>query len=66
MKTYLLLAFCVVGMSIYAVPTYEPFTEYSSLLAASGSNAVDLATSGFYLTNGTVVEQWGGGSSGWV
>ena len=51
-------------MSIYAVPTYEPFTEYSSLLAASGSNAVDLATSGFYLTNGTVVEQWGGGSSG--
>ena len=52
------------ALSVKALPTYEPFTEYIFLIAASGSNSEDLATSGFYLTNGPVVEQWGGGNSG--
>jgi hypothetical protein len=61
-KTFLTAA-CAVCMSAHALPTYEPFTEYSSLLGGTGGS-VDLATSGFYLTNGPVLEQWGGGSSG--
>lgn len=64
MKRLLILAICTAGISTYALPTYEPFTEYSDLVTASGSNSVSLATSGFYVTNGPVVEQWGGGSSG--
>src|ERR1035437_730652 len=63
MKKLLLLALIVVGLSAHALPTYEPFTEYSDLVTAGGGY-VDLATSGFYVTNGPVVEQWGGGSSG--
>ena len=64
MKKLLLLAISAFAISAYALPTYEPFTEYAALIAASGSSSVDLALSGFYLTNGPVVEQWGGGSSG--
>jgi len=63
MKKLILLAACAACISAYGLPTYEPFTEYSSLVPTDGS-AVDLATSGYYLTNGSVVEQWGGGSSG--
>ena len=62
MKKLLFLALCTASLSAYALPTYEPFTEYSNLVASAGSS-VDLATSGFFVTNGSVVEQWGGGSS---
>jgi hypothetical protein len=63
MKKLVIVAIWGSCLTAYALPTYEPFTEYSSLVPTSGS-AVDLATSGYYLTNGSVVEQWGGGSSG--
>jgi len=64
LKETAILLLLTSALSVKALPTYEPFTEYISLITASGSNSVDLATSGFYLTNGPVVEQWGGGSSG--
>jgi hypothetical protein len=63
MKKLILLALSATSMVAYALPTYEPFTEYSALITAGGGS-VDLGTSGFYVTNGAVVEQWGGGSSG--
>ena len=63
MKNLLMLVLSVCWLPVYALPTYEPFTEYSGLVTAGGGS-VDLATSGFYVTNGPVVEQWGGGSSG--
>ena len=63
MKKLILLIICAASLRAYALPTYEPFTEYSNLVAAS-SGSYSLATSGFYVTNGPVVEQWGGGSSG--
>src|SRR5665213_3109453 len=63
MKKLLLIALSVSCLSAYALPTYEPFTEYSNLVTAGGGS-VDLATSGFFVTNGPMVEQWGGGSSG--
>ena len=58
MKKLILLALCTVSISAYALPTYEPFTEYSSLIAANPTNAIDLATGGYSVTNGPVVEQW--------
>ena len=54
---------CAVGIRARALPTYEPFTEYSNLITAGGGS-VDRATSGFFVTNGPVVEQWGGSTSG--
>jgi autotransporter-associated beta strand protein len=63
MKKFASLALIAVSLCAHALPTYEPFTEYSDLVTAGGGS-VDLAASGFYLTNGVVVEQWGGGSSG--
>ena len=63
-RLLLFVAIELACLSGYALPTYEPFTEYAAVIAASGSSSVDLALSGFYLTNGPVVEQWGGGSSG--
>jgi autotransporter-associated beta strand protein len=63
MKKLLILIFHVAGIFAYALPTYEPFTEYSSLVAGGGG-FIDLATSGYYVTNGSVIEQWGGGASG--
>jgi hypothetical protein len=63
MEKILFIAISAVCVSSYALPTYEPFTEYSALITAGGGS-VDLGTSGFYVTNGPVVEQWGGGSSG--
>jgi autotransporter-associated beta strand protein len=62
MKKLLCLVISSVGLSVWALPTYESFNEYSNLVTAGSS--VDLATSGFYVTNGFVVEQWGGGDSG--
>jgi hypothetical protein len=62
MKKLICLVISGVGLSACALPTYEPFSEYSNLVPASG-DSVDLATSGFYVTNGPVVEQWGGGDS---
>jgi len=63
LRLLLFLAISAACISAYGLPTYEPFTEYSSLVPTAGST-VDLATSGYYLTNGSEVEQWGGGSSG--
>jgi hypothetical protein len=63
MKKLLLAAMCAFCISSYGLPTYEPFTEYSGLVTAGGGS-YDLATSGAYVTNGPVVEQWGGGNSG--
>jgi len=64
MKRTLLLAMVVIGLPAFALPTYEPFTEYAPLIATSGSNSVNLALSGYTLTNGPIIEQWGGGNSG--
>ena len=46
MKKAIALAFCAVSLTAYALPTYEPFTEYSSLLVPqpSGTNAIDLCS----------------------
>src|ERR1035437_5854843 len=63
MKKLFLPALIAVGLSAHALPTYEPFTEYSSLVTAGGGY-VGLTTNGFSLTNGPVIEQWGGGDSG--
>jgi hypothetical protein len=62
MKKLLCLIISGVGLSAWALPTYEPFNEYSNLVPTGSS--VDLAASGFYVTNDSVVEQWGGGDSG--
>jgi hypothetical protein len=64
MKKLLLVATCAASIAAYALPTYEPFTEYAALISASGSNAINLATGGYTVTNGPVVEQWGAPGSG--
>lgn len=56
MKKIVLIAACVATLSAYALPTYEPFTEYSTQVLANPTNAVDLCTSGFTLPSG---ESWG-------
>ncbi len=55
MKRLLILATCAVSTAAYALPTYEPFTEYASVIAASGSNAINLATGGYIAPSG---ETW--------
>src|SRR5665213_2960645 len=52
MKKTLLLAACAVSLSAFALPTYEPFTEYASLVAANSTNSIDLCTSGLSAPNG--------------
>ena len=64
MKKIFVLALITAGIQVNALPTYEPFTEYAGLIATSGSNSVNLALSGYTVTNGPIVEQWGGGTSG--
>ncbi len=56
MKKIILIATCAASISAYAIPTYEPFTEYTAAIAASGSNAIDLCTSGAVLPSG---DAWG-------
>ncbi len=58
MKKIILIATCAATISAYAIPTYEPFTEYSAAVAATGTNSIDLATGGFSVTTGATVEQW--------
>lgn len=57
MKKTILIAVCAASFSACALPTYEPFTEYASLVAASSTNAIDLCTSGLTLPSG---DSWGG------
>src|ERR1035437_3191089 len=40
MKKLLLLALTAIGLPAYALPTYEPFTEFSNTVATTGSNMV--------------------------
>lgn len=40
MKKLLLLAITAIGIPAYALPTYEPFTEFASTVSSSGSNMV--------------------------
>ncbi|HVM47347.1 MAG TPA: immunoglobulin domain-containing protein [Candidatus Acidoferrum sp.] len=46
------LAFCTAA---YALPTYEPFTEYAAAIAASPTNAINLGTGGYSAPSG---EAW--------
>jgi hypothetical protein len=52
MKKTLLLAACAVSLSAFALPTYEPFTEYAPLVAANPTNSIDLCTSGLSTPDG--------------
>ena len=56
MKKIILIVTCAASISAYALPTYEPFSEYAAAIAASGSNSVNLCTGGFTAPSG---EQWG-------
>src|ERR1035438_7845257 len=58
MKKLLLLAICIVSISAYALPTYEPFTEFATAIAATGTNAINLTTPGAGWT-APGGEQWG-------
>jgi hypothetical protein len=58
MKKLLLLAICTVSISAYALPTYEPFTEFAAAIAATGTNAINLTTPGAVWT-APGGEQWG-------
>ncbi len=60
MKKLLLLAFCASWFPAYALPTYEPFTEYSNAIVNTGTNSIDLTTGNFSVTTGNFTEQWGG------
>src|SRR5580704_3751370 len=40
MKKLILLALCAASFSAYALPTYEPFTEFAPTLATSGTTLV--------------------------
>ena len=55
MKKLLLLAICTASISVYALPTYEPFTEFASAITASGSNSINLCTGGYLAPSG---EAW--------
>ncbi|HEX3718786.1 MAG TPA: immunoglobulin domain-containing protein [Verrucomicrobiae bacterium] len=55
MKTLLITAACIAAITASALPTYEPFTEYNSLVAANPTNSIDLCTSGLIAPSG---EPW--------
>jgi hypothetical protein len=38
MKKIILIATCAAAVSAYALPTYEPFTEFSASIASNGTN----------------------------
>ena len=46
MKKIILIATCAAALSAYALPTYEPFTEFAAAIAATGTNAINLTTPG--------------------
>ena len=54
MKKLLLLAILAFSISAYALPTYEPFTEYAAAITANGGS-IDLATNGCIAPSG---EPW--------
>jgi hypothetical protein len=56
MKKIILLSLLAASIPAYALPTYEPFTEYATAIAATGTNAIDLCTSGAVLPSG---DAWG-------
>jgi hypothetical protein len=43
MKKAILIIACAASISAYALPTYEPFTEYAAAAAATGTNALSTA-----------------------
>jgi len=55
MKKVILLALCAASISAFALPTYEPFIEYSNLVSASPTNTIDLCTAGLIAPGG---EAW--------
>jgi hypothetical protein len=55
MKKILIFAACAASISAQALPTYEPFTEYASLISANPTNSIDLCTSGLTAPGG---EPW--------
>ena len=55
MKKIILLSTCVAAVSAWALPTYEPFTEYT---IGNSTNAVSLAGGGLSVTTGGVTESW--------
>src|ERR1700744_5723405 len=58
MKKLLVVVSCAAALTTYALPTYEPFTEYAGAVAATGTNSIDLATGGFSVNTGGVTEHW--------
>jgi hypothetical protein len=58
MKRILALLISLAGLSVLAYPTYEPFSEYGSLVANNGSNLVCT------FLNGVVVAQASSGTVG--
>jgi hypothetical protein len=59
MKKSILLATFAATISAYALPTYEPFTEYAAAVSATGTNSMDLCNPlGVSVTTGSVVEKW--------
>jgi hypothetical protein len=56
MKKIILIATCAASISAYALPTYEPFTEFAAAATATGTNAINLTTGTWTAPGG---EPWG-------
>jgi hypothetical protein len=56
MKKIILIATCAASISAYALPTYEPFTEFAAAATATGTNAINLTTGTWTAPSG---EPWG-------
>src|SRR3954464_7664545 len=56
MKRIVLIFCSLASVSAFALPTYEPFSEFQPLIAAGGSNSINLCTSGLFAPSG---EAWG-------
>ncbi len=63
MKKLILLAISAASLSVYALPTYEPFTEFNSLVATTGSNIVAATFGGVPLPNAPVTGVVGSAAS---
>ena len=46
MKKLLFLALCTASLSCYALPTYEPFTEFAATIASNPTNLVAVSSNG--------------------
>jgi len=57
MRLTILFATLAATISSYALPTYEPFTEFASQVAANPTNSIDLCSNGLAAPSG---EKWGG------